>query len=78
MAENHKILVQDLKLLSLSLSSLQEGPWRLSGESLEEIEEEVKEFSQLSDKIRELEEKSQGIIQLVRLIHYLKSHLANI
>lgn len=76
MAENHKLLVQRLKLFWKSLSSVDDKQWKvgyISGSHSTELESQFEAFVQLDHQIRELDEKSQGIIQLVSLSEVFRS-----
>ncbi|KAK6199728.1 hypothetical protein LQW54_009916 [Pestalotiopsis sp. IQ-011] len=67
MAENHKILVQRLEMFWKSLSSVHHKQWSvgtISDSHSTELGSQFEAFVQLDRQIRELEDKSQGIIQL--------------
>ncbi|ETS74465.1 hypothetical protein PFICI_14331 [Pestalotiopsis fici W106-1] len=63
-ADNHKSLVQDVAILATSLSSLQNDQWRLKIDQSQFTD--FTDLTGLQGQIRELEEKSQSIIQLTR------------
>lgn len=68
MAENHKVLVQRLEMFWKSLSSVNHQQWKvetISDSHSTELGTQFEAFVQLDRHIRELDEKSQGIIQLV-------------
>ncbi|KAJ8132300.1 hypothetical protein O1611_g1324 [Lasiodiplodia mahajangana] len=64
MAENYGNIVRSLTNLLDSCGSLQPGPWRLAGSSLQDSRRRVENLATHGEGLRMLLERSQSIIQL--------------
>jgi hypothetical protein len=67
MTENHTRIIRSLKILIDSVKRLQEGPWKLSEKDSNLSNGKVENLERHREVLSELSQKSQGIIQLVRL-----------